>query len=151
MSNKTIKNQIYLENFINVINSLQLISENPELIKERFIKFSDTYYNSFMKKHEYIYENYLVSYMFKTLFPYGEMSLLDTYSNLVVNFSIIKMNLIGLFGHYKENMDNDRIVNFIQSFTKEIEHDNFMLDKLNRYLIENDLNTFAHMIILIGK
>ncbi len=148
---KNINNKRYIENFVNIVNSLRLDSQNPGLIKERFTQSLDKYYNPFMKNYEYIYENYLVSYMFKTLFPISKMSLLDTYINIVVNFSIIKMNLIGVCGHYKEEMDTDKVLHLIQSFVKVVEHDNFIVDKLHKYLSENNLNTFAHMVILMGK
>lgn len=89
--------------------------------------------------------------MFKTLFPMSKMSLLDTYIDVVVHFAIIKMNLIGICGHYKDEMDVDKAVHLIQSFVKVVEHDNFIVDKLHKYLSENELNTIAHMVILMGK
>lgn len=67
-----------------------------------------------------IYENYLVSYMFKTLFPVSHMSLNDTYNDLVIRFSLIKMTLIGLCGYYKDDMKVDYAVDFIQSFVKAV-------------------------------
>jgi lysine-N-methylase len=89
--------------------------------------------------------------MFKNLFPISNMYLMDTYINVIVNFSIIKMNLVGICAHNKENMDTDKVLHLIQSFVKIVEHDNFIVDKLHKYLSENDLNTFAHMVILMGK
>lgn len=148
---KNIKDQRYIENFINIVNALKLNSENPDLIKESFINSLNDYYSPFMSNYEYIYENYLVSYMFKNLFPISNMSLMDTYINVIVNFSIIKMNLVGICAHNKENMDIDKVLYLIQSFVKIVEHDNFIVDKLHKYLSENDLNTFAHMVILMGK
>lgn len=148
---KNIKNQRFMENFINIVNKLQLVSSNPELIKGRFIESLNDFYNPFMKNYEYIYENYLVNYMFKNLFPISNMSLLDTYVNLVVHFSVIKMNLVGLCGHYKEDMDDEKVLHFIQSFAKVVEHDTTIVGKLHRYLSENEMNTFAHMVILMGK
>ncbi|MGY5266319.1 flagellin lysine-N-methylase [Paraclostridium bifermentans] len=148
---KNIRDQRFMENFINIVNKLQLVSSNPELIKDRFVESLNDFYNPFMKNYEYIYENYLVNYMFKNLFPISNMSLLDTYVNLVAHFSVIKMNLIGLCGHYKEEMDDEKVLHFIQSFAKVVEHDITIVDKLHRYLSENEMNTFAHMVILMGK
>lgn len=148
---KNIKDQRFMDNFINIVNKLQLVSSNPELIKERFVESLNDFYNPFMKNYEYIYENYLVNYMFKNLFPISNMSLLDTYVNLVVHFSIMKMNLVGLCGHYKEEMDDEKVLHFIQSFAKVVEHDITIVGKIHRYLSENEMNTFAHMVILMGK
>lgn len=148
---KKLNDKRYIENFVNIVNSLQLVSDNPQLIKERFTSCLEYDYKIFMKDHEYIYENYLVNYMFKTLFPISKMNLLDTYIDVVVHFAIIKMNLIGLCGHYKQDMDIDNVINLIQSFVKVVEHDNFIVDKLHKYLSKNELNTIAHMVILMGK
>lgn len=146
-----IKDRRFMKNFLDIVNTLKLVSSTPELIKERFIESLNDFYNPFMKKYEYIYENYLVNYMFKNLFPISNMSLLDTYVNLVVHFSVIKMNLVGLCGHYKEDMDDEKVLHFIQSFAKVVEHDTTIVGKLHRYLSENEMNTFAHMVILMGK
>lgn len=148
---KNINDRRFMKNFVDVVNELQLVSSSPDLIKERFMNSLNDYYNPFMKKYEYIYENYLVNYMFKNLFPISNMSLMDTYVNLVVHFSIMKMNLVGLCGHYKEEMNDEKVLHFIQSFAKVVEHDNFIVDKLHKYLSENEMNTFAHMVILMGK
>lgn len=148
---KNINDQRFMGNFINVVNKLQLVSGTPELIKGSFVESLNDFYNPFMKNYEYIYENYLVNYMFKNLFPISDMSLLDTYVNIVVHFSIIKMNLVGLCGHYKEEMDDEKVLHFIQSFAKVVEHDTTIVGKLHRYLSENEMNTFAHMVILMGK
>ena len=90
---KDIKDQEFLKSFSSVVGNLKLDSNNSGTIKESFIESLNNYYNSFMKNYEYIYENYLVNYMFKNLFPISNMSLLDTYINLIVNFSIIKNEL----------------------------------------------------------
>lgn len=148
---KNIDDKRYIENFVNIVDSLQLASENPELIKGRFTSSLENDYKKFIKEHEYIYENYLVNYMFKTLFPISKMSLLDTYIDVIVHFAIIKMNLVGLCGHYKEDMNMENTVHLIQSFVKVVEHDNFVVDKLHKYLSKNELNTIAHMVILMGK
>lgn len=146
---KNIIDQRFLQDFIKVVKSLNLDSGDSVQVKENFLSALKNNYREFMKDYEYIYENYLVNYMFKTLFPISKMSLLDTYVNLIVHFSVIKMNLVGLCGHYKDDMNTEKVIHFIQSFAKVVEHDNFIVDKLNKYLSENDLNTFAHMVILM--
>lgn len=148
---KNINNQKYLQSINFIVNNFRLNSKDLDLMKESYKASLDEYYNPFMKKYEYIYENYLVSYMFKNLFPISNMSLLDTYVDLVVHFAIIKMNLIGICGYYKENMDIDKVIDLVQSFVLVVEHDNFMINKLHKYLSENNLSTVAHMVILMGK
>ena len=151
MINKNISNKRYKTNFVNIINSLQLANENLERIKECYEEALNENYRKFMKNYEYIYENYLVYYMFKILFPCNEESIMDAYIMLVIQFAILKMNLIGVCGHYKEEMDEEKVLNLIQSYAVVTEHDNFIENRINKYLKENNLNTLAHMFIIMGK
>ena len=150
-ASKNIKNKRYITNFVNIINSLQLANENLERIKECYEEALNEHYRKFMKNYEHIYENYLVYYMFKILFPCNEESIMDAYIMLVIQFAILKMNLIGVCGHYKEEMDEEKVVNLIQSYAVVTEHDNFIANRINKYLKENNLNTLAHMFIIMGK
>ena len=149
--NKNVSNKRYITNFVNIINSLQLANENLERIKECYEEALNENYRKFMKNCEHIYENYLVYYMFKILFPCNEESILDSYIMLVIQFAILKMNLIGICGHYKEEMDEEKVVNLIQSYAVVTEHDNFIENRINKYLKENNLNTLAHIFIIMGK
>ena len=108
-------------------------------------------YEDFVKEYQYIYENYLISYMFENLFPVNDTSINNAYNNLVIRFSLIKMTLIGLSGYYKNEMKVDYAIEFIQSFSKIIEHDSSIMGKLNNYLKDNNMNTLAYMMIMIGK
>lgn len=151
MINKNITNKRYRTNFINIVNSLQLANENLERIKECYEEALNEHYRKFMKNYEHIYENYLVYYMFKILFPNNEESIMDSYIMLIIQFSILKMNLIGVCGHYKEEMDEEKVLNLMQSYALVTEHDNFIVNRINKYLKENNLNTLAHMFIIMGK
>lgn len=149
--NKKISNERYLNNFKTIVESLNLDCEDGEKIKNSFTHSINNYYKDFINKYEYVYENYLVTYMFKTMFPAGEKSLIDTYINLVVQFSILKMNMIGICGYFKEDMDTERMLILIQSYASVTEHDQFLGENINKYLKNNNLNTLAHALILMGK
>lgn len=151
LMNKTITNARYANNFVNIVNTFKLTTVDSDIIKESYKEALNEHYNSFIKDHEYIYENYLVYYMFKTLFPSNNTSIMDAYIQLVVQFSILKLNLIGICGHYKEEMDEEKVLTLIQSYASITEHDNFVANKVVKYLKENNLNTLAHMLIIMGK
>lgn len=148
---KRINNERYVNNLKNIIESLQLSSGDNEKIKNAYSEALTNSYRGFMAKYQYIYENYLVNYMFKTMFPKGEKSLLDTYIGLIVQFSILKMNLIGVCGYYKEEMDTKKVINLIQSYAVVTEHDQFLANKIQSYLKENELNTLAHALTIMGR
>lgn len=148
---KTITNNRYINNFVNIVNTLQLISEDAQKIKACYGEALNNHYRKFIREHEYIYENYLVNYIFKNLFPSNDISILDSYIALIVQFAILKMNLIGICGYYKDEMDAEKVLNLIQSYAVVTEHDQFLVNKINKYLKENKLNTLAHAFILMGK
>lgn len=151
MSNKNITNERYLNNLNRVIEGLMLNGSTTEEIKDNFKEVIDKYYKPYIENKEYIYENYLVNYMFSNLFPIGEKSLMDAYLSLIVQFAVIKMNIIGIAGYYKEDFNDKNIVDIIQGFTMTLGHDKFLISKIKKYLIDNNMNTVAHMIILTGK
>lgn len=151
MMNKKITSNRYIDNFKKIVKSLKLDSEESDTIKRFYIKSLNEHYRVFMKDYEYIYENYLVTYMFKNIFPANCKSLFDSYLNILIHFAILKMNLVGLCGYYKDNINSENVLNLIQSYVAITEHDQFLADKLTKYMIDNDINSLAHGIILIGK
>ena len=51
----------------------------------------------------------------------------------------------------KTEMDEEKVVNLIQSYAVVTEHDDFIANRINKYLKENNLNTLAHMFIIMGR
>lgn len=120
-----------------------------EKTSERYTEAFSKYYLPFMEKHEYILENYLVNYVFRTLFPFGSLkSVFDEYAMLILRFSLIKMHLIGISGYTKE-INFDIVIKLIQSFEKEIEHNDSFVKHIYKALCNNDYATLPYMIILI--
>lgn len=148
---KGINDKRFIDKFKVSFEYLKLNDTNIEDIKCTLKKSLENEYSEFINEYKYIYENYLVSYMFKSLFPVSNMSLNDTYNDLVIRFALIKMTLIGLCGHYKDDMKVDYAVEFIQSFVKVVEHDASIVQKINDYLRDNNRNSLAHMMIMMGK
>ena len=95
-----------------------------------------------------IFENYLVNYIYNNMFPFNEViSLFDTYIMLLMRVSFIKFYLVGLYLNGEDN-DNKKIAEFIQVFSKTIEHHkSFLMDSL-AYIKRNELNNieFAKML-----
>ena len=101
--------------------------------KKAFLKYTvaqNNYYEPFMKKHEYILENYLVNYVYGNLFPASESERpRDAFMMLAIRFFIIKTMLIGIAGSSK-GMSPEMLVSFIQSFSKAVEHHKTFLEDL---------------------
>ncbi|MDQ0177081.1 flagellin lysine-N-methylase [Bacillus chungangensis] len=110
----------------------------------------DTYYLPFMKKHDYILENYLVHYVFKNLFPINRgKHVFDEYVLFIVHYAMIKLHLIGMAGYYKKEFSPDHVIRLIQSFSRVVEHNHSYLREIEKLLTENGFTTMAFMAILI--
>lgn len=143
-------NERYMKIIQNVIDGLKLIDDINES-KKNFINIYNIY-NEFIKGKEYIYENYLVAYILNELFPYDiQDNIVDSYISLVIKFVIIKLNIIGLCSYYKNDMNEKKLIDTIQIYSKVMLHNIDLNDKIYSYLKENDMNTINHMILMIGK
>lgn len=119
-------------------------------IIENYLVAHKKYYQPFMSEHEYILENYLVNYVFKNIFPFGNSkNLFDNYIIMIVHYALIKMFLIGMAGYHKENFGVEHVAKLIQSFAKTIEHNNKFIDDAISFLRQNGYSTLSHMLLLI--
>ncbi len=145
-------NERYKKNIFDMIEGLEL---NLNEIEKSKIKYISTYkglYKDFIEDKEYVYENYLVNYIFTNLFPYNkDDDIIYSYMNLVVNFILIKFNVIGLCAYYAEEMDLNHLVCLIQNYTKSLLHDVSIDYRIQEYLKSTNQNTINHMILMIGK
>lgn len=117
---------------------------------KRYTEAYTNFYKPFMEEKEYIFESYLVNYVFKNLFPLnGEKHVFDNYVMLIVHYSMTKMLLIGMAGFNRGNFNNDHVVKLIQSFAKTIEHNNAYQKNIFNLLESNNFTTMAYMAILI--
>lgn len=148
---KKINNKRFIANFEKVSEGLHLESEEGNEIKAAFMDSLENSYSDFISKHQYIYENYLVCYMFKTMFPSSDKSIMENYLSLIVQFSILKMNMIGLCHYYKEEMDIGKTLNLIQSYASVTEHDEFLASKLQEFLKDKEYTSLAHSFTIMGK
>ena len=88
------------------------------------------HYAPFFAKREYMLENYLLSYVVRKRFPYGEetQSEVDAggplieFTLMALRFALIKGVLIGMAARYREDFREDHVVKLVQSFAKGVEH-----------------------------
>ncbi|TDL78927.1 flagellin lysine-N-methylase [Peribacillus frigoritolerans] len=121
---------------------------NIEEVAEKYKEAFEEYYKPFMSEHEYILENYLVNYVFKNLFPFGNKNMFEDYVMLILHYSMIKLHLIGMAGFHK-CLTIELVITLIQSFSKSVEHNNVYLKRAFNLLRDNGYTTMAYMAILI--
>lgn len=119
---------------------------------EHVKNYSDSYrmnYEPFMAKHGYVLENYLVNYVFSSLFPAGESQKpFEAYSLLVARYALIKYYLVGIAAS-KRGLNEKLAIEFIQVFSKAVEHHKTFLESIPSYLQRKKQNTLNDMSILL--
>lgn len=106
--------------------------ENLQGKSEFYIKAFEEYNEKYFNKYSYILENYLVNFIYNNMFPFNEvLSFFDSYMMLIIRFSFIRFYLVGLYLNNREEND-ENIVEFIQVFSKTIEHHkSYLIDSLH--------------------
>lgn len=119
-----------------------------EEIIQRYKTAYEENYKPFIEDHEYILENYLVNYIFINLFPFNKQTVTDSFAMLVINFSMIKLHLIGM-AKYHENLNLDLVVKLVQSYSKTVDHNAGYLKNVEDLMKEHGYTTLAHMVVLV--
>lgn len=144
-----ITNQRYAECFIEF---LQGIKHSPntslDISAENYRLAFENYYAPFAFEHEYIFENYLVNYVYNNLFPLCNGDIFDEYIKLVFHYSLIKMLLIGIAG-FHQGLSLELLVKLIQSFAKTIEHNPQYINETKDWFKGKGLDTVSYLSILI--
>jgi lysine-N-methylase len=144
-------NQRYLDCFKAFLMGIKYDPEGKvEEMAEQYQQAYENYYQPLMDKHEYVLENYLVNYVFKNMFPSSENEkVFDEYAMLILHYGLIKMHLIGMAGHYKEDFNLDHVVMLIQSFARVVEHNSKYLRNIFELLKNNNYISMAYMAVFI--
>lgn len=144
-----IRNQRYAECFIEF---LQGINHSPDVSldssAENYCRAFENHYAPFAFKHEYIFENYLVNYVYNNLFPLSTGEIFDEYIKLVLHYSLIKMLLTGIAG-FHQGLNLEVLVKLIQSFAKTIEHNPQYINETKDWFKRKGFNSMSHLSILI--
>lgn len=140
--------QRYSECLQEVLDGLALeekenIEQSVECYKKNIVS-----YNTFMNEHSYMLENYLVNAVFKDVFPTNYESYYESYVMLIVNFSLLKLHLIGMSGS-DAGLTVEKVIKLIQSYSKVIEHNSSYLSGVREALKDSGYTTMAHMIVLL--
>lgn len=147
----SVGNKRYLECYATFLGGLEYNAEHSiEQLSERYQEAYSVYYRPFMDEHEYIFENYLVNFVFKNLFPIAKFdTTFDEYFFMVLHYALIKMHLIGMARHYKEQFSLELVIKMFQSFAKTVEHNKFYLNHAFDLVDKNGYKSLAHVAILI--
>lgn len=118
------------------------------------------YYLPFVQRHEYFFENYLVNYMFRTLFPYGrkqanmgfvidrsEESMRDAYLLFAAHYAIIRTVLIGMAALHEHDLNMDHALKLVQSCSKAFQHSSSFSGVVLQFLKQNTAPAIAVLVM----
>ncbi|MGV8980872.1 flagellin lysine-N-methylase [Clostridium sp.] len=118
---------------------------------ELYIKAFKDYNEKFANEISYIFENYLVNFIYNNMFPFSETeSIFDGYIMLLTRYSFSKFYLVGKYLYNKQD-SKENIVEFIQVFSKVIgHHKTYTVDVLN-YIKDNKFDNmeFAKKLLFV--
>ncbi|MBF4693808.1 flagellin lysine-N-methylase [Fusibacter ferrireducens] len=106
--------------------------ESEKVLKDRDLNLralKHQYYDSYFENRGYIFENYFVNHMFKSLFPFTEAEwIFHAYLLMLCRYQMMKRQLLGIAIAHK-GLTDELILDYFQVFSKAIEHHKtFMLD-----------------------
>lgn len=144
-----ISSQRYVECFDEMVKGLGMNGqiEDAEII-QRYKNAYEKNYRPFIENYEYILENYLVNYVFMNLFPFDKNTVTDSFVMLIINFSMIKLHLIGM-AKYHEGLTIDLVIKLVQSYSKTIDHNSTYLKNVENLMNKQGYTTLAHMVVLV--
>lgn len=118
------------------LENMEDVTEKSEMFMDAYEEYEDKY----LEKYSYIFENYLVNFMFNNLFPFSESeSSFDGYIMLLMRFSLIRFYLVGRYLN-NESESAENIINMIQSFSKAVEHHKTFLSDVLQDIKEKEFD-----------
>ncbi|EHK2363232.1 TPA: flagellin lysine-N-methylase [Clostridium perfringens] len=124
---------------------------------QMYIKAFEEYEKEFIEENTYIFENYIVNFIYSNLFPFCEReSIFDSYIMLLIRYTFMRFYLVGMYIYHKKNKEDfnkslskKEVVRFIQCFSKVVEHHKTYLIDLLNYIKEHDFNNLEFVKTLL--
>ena len=130
-----------------VMNGFNFEDDNISKYANIYIEAFEEYSKEYMIKNSFIFENYLVNFIYNYMFPFSEnQSVFDGYIMLLMRYSFIRFYLVGKY-IVNKNESKEEIVRFIQVFSKSIGHHRNYLVNLLKYIKEKEFNNIEFVKI----
>lgn len=117
-------------------------------IVERYEEGISNHYSKFVKRYEYMIENFLVMTAYTRVFPYGLETPLEAFRELVIRFVLLKLMINGI-GLKEGKITPELMINYCQSFSKEMEHGERCASLIKSLFEELKLTDIKSLIALI--
>ena len=157
----------FLDCYREFMEGIRWTSESTmQEIASRYAEAYSQYYAPFISRHEYLLENYVVNYVYRTLFPFGSResnqrlksdgvgssitSLSDArYMLMIAHYAVTRTVLIGMAGLHKSAFGLDHVIKLIQSGTRTFEHSLSFPGRVIEILADKGMTDPASLRVLI--
>ncbi|MBS6007327.1 MAG: flagellin lysine-N-methylase [Clostridium baratii] len=130
-----------------VMTGFNFEDDNISKYANVYIEAFEEYSKEYIIKNSFIFENYLVNFIYNYMFPFSEnQSVFDGYIMLLMRYSFIRFYLVGKY-IVNKNESKEEIVRFIQVFSKSIGHHRNYLVNLLKYIKEKEFNNIEFVKI----
>lgn len=127
------------------LNDIKNIGNNSEF----YINSYKNYVDNVVNKYSFIFENYLVNFMYNNLFPFSENEyVFHGYIMLVIRYSLIRFYLVGIYNK-EEDKSKELIIKVIQKFSKAVEHHYTFLSETLEYIVNNEFDNMEFVSTLL--
>lgn len=145
-----IDSSVFIELTENLYREFRL-ADNISLTEKAklYSKALESIIDPFLKDKSYLFEHYLVNFMFQGNFPFTEnQNIFDGYLMLIARYSLMKFYLAGL-GAHKGAIEKEDVVLIIQAFTKTVEHHKTFVSGLLEDIKQRDFDNMEFITLLL--
>lgn len=127
------------------LDNIKNIGSNSDF----YINSYESYVDNIINKNSFIFENYLVNFMYNNLFPFSENEyVFHGYIMLVIRYSLIRFYLVGIH-NVKKDDSREGIIKVIQKFSKAVEHHYTFLSETLEYVVNSEFDNMEFINSII--
>ncbi|WP_432662670.1 flagellin lysine-N-methylase [Wukongibacter baidiensis] len=146
-ANKSYTFHNYYKEFLQGLNYYK--GKDIKDVLEAYNSSYNKYLKPFTDNHTHILENYLVNYIFRTLFPLDRNNeIFKPYVLLVVNYSLLKFYLSGI-ASFNKGIEEDMAIAVIQSYAKVINHNSSFVNEVYKMLKDCRMDNIKNLAVLL--
>ncbi len=129
---------------------------SPESLAPAYIQAWGDYCQPLLDAHPYMLENYLINYLFKSIFPFGVESyaakpggIFREYILLCVHLTLIQGLLTGMSAFHRSEFNTAQVVRLVQSYGRMVEHHAGFVDEIVVFLEAQSLANAGGIAMLL--
>lgn len=138
-------NQTINKEFYNKLKNIEKVSDSSSEILE----VRQNIFNKYLNDNEYVFENYLVWYLFHSKFPYSYGNLDLAYKGFIFQYILLQLFICTV---YKENekLEDDDIINAVYYFSRKIGHHGNIIVSYEKIMNEYKFIDLAFLVYILG-